>query len=28
VLSSKIEFMVVSDFLETADYETGKYDEL
>jgi len=28
MLSSKIEFMVVSDFRETADYETGKYDEL
>jgi uncharacterized protein len=27
-VNSKIEFMVVSDFLETADYETGKYDEL
>ena len=27
VLDSKIEIMVVSDFLETADSETGKYDE-
>jgi uncharacterized protein len=27
VLNSKIEIMVVSDFLETADWETGKYDE-
>lgn len=27
VLNSKIEIMVVSDFLETTDWETGKYDE-
>jgi uncharacterized protein YlxP (DUF503 family) len=28
VLSSKTEIMVVSDFLETADWTAGKYDEL
>jgi hypothetical protein len=28
IVSSKIEIMVVSDFLEAADYEAGKYDEL
>jgi len=27
VLDSKIEIMVVSDFLEAADWEKGKYDE-
>ncbi len=27
VLNSKIEIMVVSDFLETASWEEGKYDE-
>jgi uncharacterized protein len=26
-VNSKIEFMAVSDFLETADYDIGKYDE-
>ncbi|PKN84108.1 MAG: DUF503 domain-containing protein, partial [Deltaproteobacteria bacterium HGW-Deltaproteobacteria-1] len=28
VLNSKTEIMVVSDFLETADWTAGKYDEL
>jgi hypothetical protein len=28
MLDSKIEIMVVSDFLEATDWETGKYDEL
>jgi hypothetical protein len=28
VLDSKTEIMVVSDFLETADWTAGKYDEL
>jgi len=28
MLNSKIEIMVVSDFLEAAGIETGKYDEL
>lgn len=28
VIDSKIEIMVVSEFLETANGETGKYDEL
>jgi len=27
ILNSKIEMMVVSDFLEPATWETGKYDE-
>jgi len=27
VIDSKIEIMVVSDFLEAADWEAGKYDE-
>ena len=27
VLNSKIEIMVVSDFLEATDWNTGKYDE-
>ncbi|MFO7568895.1 MAG: DUF503 domain-containing protein [Smithellaceae bacterium] len=27
VLNSKIELMVVSDFLEATDWEAGKYDE-
>jgi len=27
MLDSKIEIMVVSDFLEATDWETGKYDE-
>jgi len=27
VLNSKIEIMVVSDFLEATNWETGKYDE-
>ena len=27
VVDSKVEIMVVSDFLETTDWETGKYDE-
>ncbi|MGV8058293.1 MAG: DUF503 domain-containing protein [Smithellaceae bacterium] len=28
ILNSKIEIMVVSDFLEEANWEAGKYDEL
>jgi hypothetical protein len=28
MLNSKIEIMVVTDFLETPYVETGKYDEL
>jgi hypothetical protein len=28
VLNSKIEIMVVADFLEAGNWETGKYDEL
>jgi len=28
MLDSKMEIMVVSDFLEATDWETGKYDEL
>ncbi len=28
VIASKIEIMVVSEFLETSEWETGKYDEL
>lgn len=28
ILNSKIEIMVVSDFLQETDWETGKYDEL
>jgi uncharacterized protein YlxP (DUF503 family) len=28
ILNSKIEIMVVSGFLEAANYETGKYDDL
>jgi hypothetical protein len=28
VLSSKMELMVVSDFLEDTDWEAGKYNEV
>ena len=28
ILNSKIEIMVVTDFLEAENYDTGKYDEL
>ncbi len=28
VIASKVEIMVVSEFLEAGDWETGKYDEL